>query len=41
MTDQPYPYAGANETWQEFADAQLDHEPTQAQQMIKEKLAER
>jgi hypothetical protein len=29
-----FPYLGANETWEEFADAQLDHEPTLAQALL-------
>jgi hypothetical protein len=31
----PYP----DETWEEFADAQLDHEPTMAQRELKTRLA--
>lgn len=29
-----FPYRNMNETWEEFADAQLDHEPTLVQALI-------
>lgn len=32
-----YPYSGANETWEQFADAQLDHTGTAVQHIVRDK----